>query len=98
MKKPAVIEVHPCKQVFVSGVDLQEGDRYVVHRVVDSECDITVARDIPFSPHGAVVFLDNTHNPIVLDMPGKYRVYPDGVVSPTAELWFDEQNKCEAFR
>lgn len=95
MKKPEALLVRPCKHVVVSGVDLQEGDKFVIHRVIDSECDITEARDIPFSPCGKTLFLDNTHNPVLIDMPGRYRIYPDGIVSDTADLWFDEVSTCE---
>lgn len=90
MKKPAALHVRPGKMMVISGVDLQDGDRFVLHRVIDSECTIEDARDIPFSPCGQVLFLDCTHNPVAVDMPGRYRIYPDGIISPTADLWFDE--------
>lgn len=95
MKKPAAVTVRPCKALVISAVDLQEGDSFVVHRLIDSECDIEEAKDIPFSPCGKVLKIDSTHNPVLVDMPGRYRIYPDGVVSDTAELWFDEVTSCE---
>lgn len=88
-KKPYAIEVVPGKAVVVSGVGLQHGDRFVVHRLIDSTCDIEDAKDIPFSPCGKVVALDYERNPVMIDMPGRYRIYPDGVLSATAELWVD---------
>lgn len=95
MIKPTAIQVRPCKAVVVSGVDLQEGDAFVIHRVIDSECDLSEAKDIPFSPCGKPLVLDYTHNPVMIDMPGRYRLYPDGVVSDTASLWTDEVSACE---
>lgn len=89
MSKPYAIEVRAKTAVVISGVDLQQGDAFIIHRVIDSECDINDAKDIPFTPCGKVVKLDTDHNPIMIDMPGRYRVYPDGVVSDTAQLWFD---------
>lgn len=94
-KKPPAFLVRPCHTVVISGVDLQEGDKFIVHRVVDSECDIADARDIPFSPAGSVVFLGSTHNPISISMPGRYRLYPDGIVSATATTYIDEFPSCE---
>lgn len=94
MKKPYAIEVPSCRAVVVSGVDLQEGDAFVVHRLIDSSCAIDDAKDIPFTPCGKIVRLDSTHNPIILEMPGRYRVYPDGAVSDTASLWIDTVSAC----
>lgn len=94
-KKPTPIQVRPCKAIVVSGVNLVEGDAFVVHRIVDTSCDISQAADIPFSPYGKVLRIDETHNPVIIDMPGRYRIYPDSVVSENAELWFDEVDTCE---
>lgn len=94
MEKPQAIEVRSCTTLVVSGVGLQDGDKYLVYRVIDSKRDIREAEDIPFSPNGAVVFLDSTHNPVAITMPGRYRIYPDGVVSDTARLFFDEVYSC----
>lgn len=93
-QKPYAVHVLPCRSLVVSGVNLQEEDRFVVHRVVDSECDIKDAVDIPFSPNGSVVAISYTTNPINLTMPGRYRIYPDGVVSDTAYLYIDEIKGC----
>lgn len=93
-KKPEILQVRPCKAAVVSGIDLQEGDKFVIHRVIDSSCSIKDAKDIPFSPCGKPLILDSTHNPVMIDMPGMYRVYPDGVVSDTASLWVDEISSC----
>lgn len=95
IQKPPAFLVRPCHTVVISGVDLQDGDKFIVHRVVDSECEIDNARDIPYSPAGNVVALDSTHNPIKIDMPGRYRLYPDGIVSATASTWIDDFVSCE---
>lgn len=94
MKKPYAIHVRPCKAMVISGVNFQDGDKFIIHRVVDSECAIDEAVDIPFTPCGEVLQISNTRNPIMIDMPGRYRAYPDGVVSDTAELWVDEISTC----
>ena len=70
MKKPEAILVTPCRAAVVSGVDLQEGDKFIVHRVIDSECAMDDAKDIPFSPCGKVITLDLNHNPVMIDMAG----------------------------
>lgn len=95
MKKPEAILVTPCRAVVVSGVDLQEGDKFIVHRVIDSECAMEDSKDIPFSPCGKVITLDMNHNPVMIDMAGYYRIYPDGVVSDTASLYIDRILSCE---
>lgn len=81
--------LRPGYTAVISGVGLLEGDAFVVHRVIDSSCNLDDAKDIPFSPCGKTVTLDYTHNPVIIGMPGIYRLYPSGAVSDTAQLWID---------
>lgn len=94
-QKPYAVEVPKGFILILSMVNAQEGDAFAVHRVIEDWCgDINEANDIPLSPCGKPVTIDETHNPVILEIAGRYRVYPVGVVSDTVTIYKELQEKA----
>ena len=88
MKKEPVIHVPSGYHAVVTAANMFDDEYFDVRYVIDDEkCNIEDADDVPYSPNGTQVFVANTHNPVILTVPGYYRVVARGVVNDNARLF-----------
>lgn len=72
--------------IFATG--LMEDDRFLVEFAMTDDCDVADAEFGPFAPNGKQVVISATSNPVILRVPGFYRVVPDGVIeSPDVQFF-----------
>lgn len=92
MKKEPAIHVVPGMITVVAATGLFDDESYEVRYVIDvkDQCNIDKAPDIPYAVDGRVMKLSAAHNPIMLTVPGYYRIVPVGVVNDGAKLFYDQ--------
>lgn len=70
--KSTTVAVTDLTGYVVSAANLAEGEQIEIMYVACVDCD--GGHEIPFSPCGTPMFIDEFYNPVVLDIPGQYRL------------------------
>ena len=68
------------------GLGLFPDERFLIEYTLDPGCCPDTAAFAAYHENGEPVVLDETHNPIILWVPGTYRLIPDGELNERADV------------
>ena len=68
------------------GLGLFPDERFLIEYTIDPGCCPETAPFAAYHENGLPVVLDETHNPIVLWLPGTYRLISDGELNERADV------------
>lgn len=85
------VQLLPGNVLVFTALNLQEGERYKVRWVVDTRGNMEDQPDVEYIPNGKAVEITNTSNPVMVTIPGWYRIVPDGVLNPTADVYCKQE-------
>lgn len=91
---PAVQLPTGCDELIIFACNLQDEDAFVLEYSLGDGCTPENACYAPFAPNGQVVRVTPENNPVVVSVPGFYRVVPDGFVSPDAMVQTKVSRRC----
>lgn len=89
-KKEYAIEVLPNTYRIITASGMFDDEAYDVRLVIDRGGKMDEQDDVPFCPCGQSVALTMKTNPVVLTIPGRYRLVARGVVNDKARLFVSE--------
>ncbi len=97
MTQMAQFSLGPCKTAVVSAGGLALTDTMTLWRKACPEK--TCPGDgtdiwIPFSPKGCSAGITLENNPLLVNLPGEYRVMFDGIINPDVTVCVDEVAQC----
>lgn len=89
--------VEPCDMAIISAVGLRPADKLVLLRMACPEktCPGDGTESwIDFSPEGCLHAITTANNPLVVKLPGRYRVEFDGQINPDVEVCAKTYKQC----
>ena len=90
----ATINLLPNTIAVVAGAHLFEGEEFIVYRKACTGCEIGEDKWERYMPDGVVVKLTASYNPVVIRLPGEYKVEPYGEANCDAVVCYDIYNTC----
>jgi hypothetical protein len=82
--------IEECTNNIVSVIGLGPTDKLILYRLACvPDCPPDVLPDsafIEFNPNGCQTFIDTLHNPLFVDVPGRYQLRFEGATNPDVDM------------
>ena len=90
----STFSVSPNQIAVLGAAGMFEGESYKVFRLMCTACDSNDEKWEEYSPKGETVTITNKVNPVVIDLPGTYKVEPDGQHNCESMICVDTYYTC----